>query len=138
MELLEKILASTLNSHPLTHSRLKHLSSRAQCTEDIISRVGFALSIRRGPVPIEWAPSPIDGEDLERLDIKEKLLKGKTLFKDELALWMALILRNQVPDGYPSWRKVIIAHWERGIEELSEISDREGDWIRTVQCCLPS
>ena len=115
MELLEKILASTLNSHPLTHSRLKHLSSRAQCTEDIISRVGFALSIRRGPVPVGWVPTPLEGEDLGRLDIKEKLLKGKTLFKDELALWMALILRNQVPDGYGVLRNYQKYSTERGI-----------------------
>ena len=64
-------------------------------------------------------------------------LKGKTLFKDDIEIWLALILHHQRPSDYSEWRRVIVSHWERGVEELSEIASREGDWIRTLQSCLP-
>jgi hypothetical protein len=71
-------------------------------------------------------------------EIKEKHLRGRTLFKDDLALWMALTLRNQTPADYDEWRQVMRAHWERGVEILMSKNVVEGDWLRTIRACLPA
>jgi len=135
---MEKLLSTTLSSHSITHSRLKSLSALAQSTEDHISRVGLALSIRMGEVEVGWKPTESAKEGGFGNIFNEKQLKGKTLFKGELPLWMALVLRNQQPAGYSEWRGVIVAHWERGVEELASIAEREGDWIRILHACLPN
>ena len=134
---MEKLLSTSLSSHSITHSRLKGLSTIAQSTEDHISRVGMALSIRMGAVEVGWKPTESANEVGLAKIFNEKHLKGKTLFKGELPLWMALVLRNQQPADYSEWRRVIVAHWERGVEELASIAEREGDWIRILQACLP-
>ena len=132
-----KLLSSSLSSNPITHLRLKRLGELAQSTEDHVSRLAMALSVRAGAVPPDWAPNPDEEEGESATGFKEKHLKGSTLFKDDLGLWMALTLKHQEPQDYLAWRRVLIAHWERGVEELSMISKREGDWIRTVHACLP-
>jgi len=135
---MERLLSTSLSSHSITHSRLKSLSALAQSTEDHISRVGLALSIKMGAVEAGWTPTESTNERGFDNSFNEKHLKGKTLFKGELPLWMALVLRNQQPMDYSEWRKVIVAHWERGVEELASIAEREGDWIRTLHACLPN
>ena len=135
---MEKLLSTPLSSHSITHSRLKRLSTIAQSTEDHISRVGMALSIRMGAVEVGWKPTESANEGGSTNIFNEKKIKGKTLFKGELPLWMALVLRSQQPTDYSEWRRVIVAHWERGVEELSSIAEREGDWIRILHACLPN
>ena len=138
MKEMDRLLSSTLNSHPLTHARLKFLSSIAQSTEDHISRVGLALSLNRGEVEPGWVPSQFQVEGILVETFNQKHLKGRTLFKEELALWVALALRHQVPADYAEWRRVMIAHWERGVQELTAKAVSEGDWIRTLRACLPN
>ena len=70
--------------------------------------------------------------------VNEKHLRGRTLFKEDISLWMGLILQNQIPDGYNEWRVISCLHWERGIEILMRKSLENGDWIRTIHSCLPS
>jgi len=138
MEAIDKLASTTLQSHPLTHSRLKLLASMAQTSEDHVSRLGMALSMASGKVDPRWVPRP---NDYEKSNIEEgspKHIRGKTLFKDETPLWMALAMRHQSPDSYEDWRGVLKAHWERGVEELMVIATAEGDWIRTLRKCLPN
>ena len=138
MEEVDRLYTTTLSSKPLTHHRMKSLSGLAQSTEDHIARIGLGLSIRRGEVDSDWSPKPLSLSEHTEIGIEGKQLRGKTLFKDDLALWMGLVLQHQVPSGYADWRKVLIAHWERGVEELSSIAAQEGDWIRTLNACLPN
>ena len=138
METIEKLSSTTMQSHPLTHSRLKLLASMAQSSEDHISRLGMAISMASGEVNLQWAPKPTDDEkaDLERSSPKH--MRGKTLFKDDTPLWMALVMRHQSPDSYEEGRGILKSHWERGVEELMEIATAEGDWVRTLRKCLPN
>ena len=138
METMDRLIATTLKSHPLTHARLKYLAALAQTSEDHISRLGLALSIASGPAGADWEPSRMQSEESLVDDINEKHLRGRTLFKDDLALWMAMALRNQTPADYDEWRQVMRAHWERGVEILMGKNVAEGDWLRTIRACLPS
>lgn len=138
MEAIEKLASTTLQSHPLTHSRLKLLASMAQSSEDHVSRLGMALSMASGKVDPQWVPRPNDYEKSNIEESTPKHIRGKTLFKDEIPLWMALAMRHQSPDSYEDWRGVLKAHWERGVEELMAIATAEGDWIRTLRKCLPN
>ena len=134
---MDRLYSSTLSSKPLTHHRMKSLSGLAQSTEDHIARIGLGLSIRKGEVSNEWFPKPLSLSEHGEMAIEGKQLRGKTLFKDDLALWMGLILQHQTPSDYVDWRKIMIAHWERGVEELASIAAKEGDWISTLHACLP-
>ena len=138
MEAIEKLASTTLQSHPLTHSRLKLLASMAQSSEDHVSRLGMALSMASGKVDPQWVPRPNDYEKSNIEESSPKHIRGKTLLKDEIPLWMALAMRHQSPDSYEDWRGVLKAHWERGVEELMAIATAEGDWIRTLRKCLPN
>jgi len=138
VETMDRLISTTLQSQPLTHARLKYLAALAQTSEDHISRLGLALSIASGPADTDWEPSRIQSEDGLVDDIKEKHLRGRTLFKDDLSLWMALALRNQSPADYDEWRQVMRAHWERGVEILMGKNVVDGDWLRTIRACLPS
>ena len=59
---LYRLNSSTFTSDPITHSRLKSLSRLSQSTEDHISRIGLALSLRRGALEGGWTPTKGDGE----------------------------------------------------------------------------
>ena len=85
---LYKLNSSTFTSDPITHSRLKSLSKLSQSTEDHITRIGLALSLRRGALEGGWTPTKGDGEIGQVGPFPEKHLKGKTLFKEELELWV--------------------------------------------------
>ena len=135
---MDRLNATTLQSRPLTHARLKYLAALAQTSEDHISRLGLALSIASGPADTDCEPSRIQSEDGLVDDINEKHLRGRTLFKDDLSLWMALTLRNQSPADYDEWRQVMRAHWERGVEILMGKNVVDGDWLRTIRACLPA
>ena len=137
LEVIDKLQSTTLQSHNLTNSRLKYLSSKAQITEDHISRIGLALSLSEGLINFDWEPELLDSEEsnIEFLS-KEKQIRGKTLFKEDLPIWMALILKNQVPEDYSQWRIICRLHWERGVQLLMEKSLLTGDWLRTLESCL--
>jgi len=138
VETMDKLISTTLQSRPLTHARLKYLAALAQTSEDHVSRLGLALSIASGPADTDWEPSRMQSERDLVDEINEKHLRGRTLFKDDLPLWMALTLRNQSPADYNEWRQIMRIHWERGVEILMSRNVVEGDWLRTIRVCLPS
>ena len=137
IEIIEKLQSTTFQSTQLTNARLKYLSKIAQTTEDHISRIGMGLSISKGEVKNEWRPKELENElSIVSSLSKEKHLRGKTLFKDDLLLWLGLILQHQNPGDYNSWRTVSKLHWERGVEFLMKKSLENGDRIRTINSCF--
>jgi len=137
IEIIEKLQSTTFQSTPLTNSRLKYLANIAQITEDHVSRIGLGLSISEGNVRTDWKPSALENETSIISDSsKEKHLRSKTLFKDELPIWLSLILQHQNPGDYNSWRTISKLHWERGVELLMKKSIENGDWIRTINSCF--
>ena len=138
MEIESKLASSNLESTILTHARLKQIASSAQSTEDHISRLALALSLASGPIELDWEPERMSAETDLFSVITGKQIRGKTLFKDDLPIWMALALQYHRPDGYSEWRKLMVCHWERGVQILAERSIAEGDWIRTLRACLPN
>jgi len=136
MNKLERLESTTLQSHNLTHSRLKLLASMAQSSEDHISRLGMAISISIGKINPNWEPTPLDLENGVLMECGPKHIRGKTLFKEEIPIWMALVLRSQNPESYEQWRVAFKAHWERGVENLMRHALSHGDWIRTIRAVL--
>ena len=137
MDAINKLISTTLQSKPLTHFRLKNLSAIAQTSEDHISRLGMGLSMASGRVDADWLPTPRTSEE-DIGNINAKLLRGQTLFKEDLALWMGLTLRHQIPSDYEEWRLILRSHWERGVEMLAKVSAEEDDWLLVVKSCLPN
>ena len=137
IEIIEKLQSTTFQSTPLTNARLKYLSNIAGISEDHISRIGLGLSISEGNVRTDWKPSELENENLVISNSsKEKHLRSKTLFKDDLAVWLGLILQHHDPGNYNSWRAISRLHWERGVELLMKKYLKNGDWIRTIVACF--
>ena len=124
-ELETTLLGTTLTSSIPTHQRLKDLSKSFGCSEDIISRFAMSLSMKAGKVSTEWSPEPIT-EGLTV--INGKSIRGKTLFKSELALFLVMLAVAE-PEAEPHHvRDLLRLHWERGVEMISE--GMEGnDWL---------
>ena len=131
-EWLVKLQNSTLSSDVLTHARLKHLAGMAQTTEDHVSRLGMGLSLRMGAIKPDWTPYPLGADDAPVSVVTEKQIRGKTLFKEDTPLFCALILQHQVPADYDEWRATLRAHWERGVQLLTQKGSGEIDWLRIV------
>jgi hypothetical protein len=138
-EIINKLQSTTFQSTHLTNDRLKYLANLAQITEDHVSRIGLAISISHGRVNPKWLPNNLENE-VSILDAigKEKHIRSKTLLKDDLTTWLALILQNQNPGDYNSWRNILRAHWERGVEILMAKSFNNNDWIRIIEDCFKS
>ena len=124
-ELEATLLGTTLTSSIPTHQRLKDLSKHFGCSEDILSRFAMSLSMTAGEVSTEWSPEPIT-EGLTV--INGKSIRGKTLFKSELALFLVMLAVAE-PSAEPHHvRELFRLHWERGVEMMSE--GMEGnDWL---------
>ena len=81
-------------------------------------------------------PNGIENETLHEVT-SGKSLRGKTLFKGELPLWMMLLSKaegkiNSIEDV----RSKFILHWERGIELIAE-KDNQDDWIHLIASIYP-
>ena len=128
---LQKLHNTTLTSTLITHSRLKHLSAKIGVTEDIVSRLALGLSLKDGSVGDDWAPTQFKNEQL--VEVKTgKSLRGKTLFKQELALWLVALSRVEGKmDSIDEARSKFILHWERGVQMISE-QDDGSDWIHLI------
>ena len=133
---IEKLSSTTFQSSILTHHRLKYLGEIAQSTEDHISRLALGLSISCGAINSKFTATSLVSEPLYESTLSEKQLRAKTLFKDDLSLWLALILQIQKPDDYADWRTAFTSHWERGVELLTEKSFQHDDWLEVVSSCL--
>ena len=64
--------------------------------------------------------------------VTEKESRGTTRFKDALPLLCALVLQHQVPADYDDWRATLRAHWERGVQLLTQKGSGETDWLRII------
>ena len=137
MEVIDRLSSATLQSSRITNSRLKFLSAMAQSSEDHISRLGMGLSLADGPVNLDWRPTALSSENEQTDSEASKHIRGRTLFKEELPIWMALALRHQKPVDYAEWRSLFIAHWERGVESLAQMATEEGDWLRVLNKAVP-
>ena len=128
---LAKLQNTTIMSSKLTHSRLKILAGKISVTENIVSRLALGVSMRLGKVPDGWKPSKFDEEIIREVD-SGKSLKGKTLFKDELALWMILLSKVEGKlESIDEARSKFILHWERGVELIAK-QDSDEDWIHLI------
>ena len=124
-ELEATLLGTTLTSSIPTHQRLKDLSAIFGCSEDIISRFAMSLSMKAGEVSTGWSPESIT-EGLTV--INGKSIRGKTMFKSELPLFLVMLAVAEPNAELHHTRELFRLHWERGVEMMSE--DIEGkDWL---------
>ena len=134
--ILNKLENTTIVSSELTHSRIKKLAAKIGVSEDIVSRLALGVSIRNGAVPDDWKPSKFKEETLLEDISSGKSLKGRTLFKKELALWMALLSNVEGKmNSIEIARSKFILHWERGIEMITKEDEGE-DWIYLIHNLL--
>ena len=128
---LAKLQNTTIMSSELSHARLKHLASKIGVTEDIVSRLALGVSISEGKIPNDWQPKKKEKENLQQV-LTGKSLRGKTLFKNELPLWMMLLSNAEGKlESIDEARSKFILHWERGIELISNHDD-ESDWVYLI------
>ena len=128
---LAKLQNTTIMSSELSHARLKHLAAKIGVTEDIVSRLALSVSIREGKIPNDWQPKKKEKENLQPV-LTGKSLRGKTLFKNELPLWMVLLSQTEGKlESIDYARSKFILHWERGIELISTADDGS-DWIHLI------
>ena len=129
---LSKLQNTTVVSTELTHSRIKKLAAKIGVSEDIISRLALGVSIRKGSVSDDWKPTKFKQETILEDINSGKSLRGKTLFKNELALWMVLLSNVEGKmDSIEVARSKFILHWERGVEIIAKEDDGE-DWIHLI------
>ena len=131
----KKLLSSSLKSEIITHTRIKYLAKTAGYKnkgEDHISRLGLGLSLRKGSINMDWRPKTSENEK-GTIQKTGKTIKGSTLFKSEaqLILFNAALFQIQTPNSYEELRAMWITHWERGIEELMQLT-KTNDWIDTM------
>ena len=125
VDLEHALLNTTLMSSVQTHQRLKDLKEVFGCSEDIVSRLAIALSMNAGPIPLEWEPEPLQSG---LTVLNGKSIRGKTLFKSELPLFLVMLAVAE-PEGPPERvREMFQLHWERGVELITE-GLGDGDWL---------
>jgi len=128
---LAKLQNTTIMSSELTHARLKHLAAKIGVTEDIVSRLALGISIREGKISDNWKPKENKNEILQEVT-SGKSLRGKTLFKSELPLWMVLLSKVEGKlESIDDARSKFILHWERGIEIIANLDDGD-DWVHLI------
>ena len=125
VDLEQTLLGTTLMSSLPTHQRLKDLKEVFGCSEDILSRYAMAMSMRAGPVEPEWEPQPMT-EGLSV--INGKSIRGKTLFKSELALFLVMLAVTEPDAEANEVRDLLRRHWERGVEMMAERLEGK-DWL---------
>ena len=125
----KSLLGTTLTSSIDTHSRLKDLQEHFGMTDDIVSRLAIAFSLKQGPVEDDWEVKPYEG--IHKI-VTGKSIRGKTMFKDDLALWLVLMAIHEPNISEENIRMKFVQHWERGVHLLgSNLKDE--DWIETIE-----
>ena len=124
----KSLLGTTLTSSIDTHSRLKELQEHFGMTDDIVSRIAIAYSMKQGPVKDDWTVSPYEG--IHKI-VTGKSIRGKTMFKEDLALWLVLMAIHEPEIADDQIRMKFIQHWERGVQLMAEAITRD-DWIETI------
>ena len=125
----KSLLGTTLTSSIDTHSRLKDLQEHFGMTDDIVSRLAISYSLNQGPVEDDWEVAPYEG--IHKI-VTGKSIRGKTMFKDDLALWLVLMAIHEPNLGEESIRMKFVQHWERGVQLLASNLKHE-DWIETIE-----
>jgi DNA sulfur modification protein DndE len=125
----KSLLGTTLTSSIDTHSRLKDLQEHFGMTDDIVSRLAISYSLKQGPVEDDWEVEPYEG--IHKI-VTGKSIRGKTMFKDDLALWLVLMAIHEPNLGEESIRMKFVQHWERGVQLLASNLEHE-DWIETIE-----
>ena len=125
----KSLLGTTLTSSIDTHSRLKDLQEHFGMTDDIVSRLAISYSLNKGTVEDDWTVSPYDG--IHKI-VTGKSIRGKTMFKDDLALWLVLMAIHEPNLGEENIRMKFVQHWERGVQLLASNLKHE-DWIETIE-----
>ena len=128
----KSLLSTTFTSSIDTHSRLKDLNEHFGMTDDIVSRLAISISLQNGPIKADWSVTPYDG--MHHI-ITGKSIRGKTMFKEDLALWLVLIALHEPDCKQEELRLKFLQHWERGVELLSSDIVKE-DWIETLDSLL--
>lgn len=124
-ELETNLLGTTLSSSLPTHQRLKQLSKTFGCSEDHVSRFAMSLSMKAGPVTVDWEVKPLsDGLTV----FNGKSIRGKTLFKSELALFLVMLAVAEPEAEAHHVRELFRLHWERGVEMMAE-GMGDLDWL---------
>ena len=124
-ELETTLLGTTLTSSLPTHQRLKNLSQTFGCSEDIVSRFAMSISMKAGTVSKDWEAKPLS-EGLTVLNGKS--IRGKTLFKSELALFLVMLAVAEPEAEAHDVRDLFRLHWERGVELMAnDMGDL--DWL---------
>ena len=124
-ELETALLGTTLTSSLPTHQRLKEISKTFGCSEDIISRFALSLSMKAGPVSDKWEVRPLT-EGLTVLNGKS--IRGKTLFKSDLALFLVMLAVAEPEAETQHVRELFRLHWERGVEIMAD-GMGDLDWL---------
>ena len=135
-ELIKKMMNTSLSSTSLTNNRLKYYSKIAETSEDNISRIGIGLSLAIGEVEFDYKPQSLGIIDAPLTVDSSKNIRGKTLFKEDLLLFMALINLNQELSEYEDMRNIFRSHWERGMQLFTEKSNGESDWVNIVNLII--
>jgi hypothetical protein len=125
VDLEHALLNTTLMSSLQTHQRLKDLKEVFGCSEDIVSRLAISLSMRAGAMPLAWEPQTIQSG---LTVLNGKSIRGKTLFKSELPLFLVMLAVAEPQCPPERVREMFQLHWERGVEMMSnELGN--GDWL---------
>jgi|TARA_B110000914_G_C15511480_1_gene471072 DNA sulfur modification protein DndE len=121
----QALLGTTFMSSVHTHNRLKSLGQVFGTSEDLISRLAITSSLKSGPISENWAPAEFRGT----IEVSTgKSIRGKTMFKDDLSLFLVLLAKNEPEADVEDLRELFTAHWERGIEQMFAGYDGQ-DWV---------
>jgi len=121
----DQLLNTTLMGSVFTNQRLKNLSEQFSCSEDILSRLAISLSLKRGPIDRSWEPT----RPTSTLTVNSgKPLRGKTLFKSDLSLFLVMLALHEPNSNEDELRGLFTLHWERGVQMMAEESESK-DWL---------
>jgi DNA sulfur modification protein DndE len=129
---IKSLLSTTFTSSIDTHSRLKDLNQHFGMTDDIVSRLAISYSLKLGAIDDDWSVTPYEG--MHHI-VTGKSIRGKTMFKEDLTLWLVLIALHEPNCKQHDLRQKFLQHWERGVELLSNDIVKE-DWIETLDSLL--
>lgn len=131
-KLIMNLLNTTFTSTVQSHQRLKELSAYFGCSEDIISRFAISRSLQTGTISQDWKPSI----GVEESTISNgKSIRGKTLFKSDLSLFLVMLASVEDAIDSEDVREYFGLHWERGIELISQ-EVNEYDWLEYLSHSL--
>ena len=110
----------------------------AHTSEDHISRLGIGLSIAHGSISDCFKGPTKQLFEPPTSVLNTKKIRGNTLLKHDGVLFLVMISSHDSPESYEDWRRLIIAHWERGIELLTVHAGPRTEWLHVIADLVPS